>query len=660
MVRHQSMFAVALTLFVLSSPLTARAKNRPATRSEVVPSASKLTLAYPGKPGPVDYESAGRFDSVGTKTYRYVITSQETLAKQAGEGIFPNNMVTRDPRYKELLKEGKLNGNHWTFADLKDSELGFYKWASVNEDPGVKLFMTSLMLERTGQLEAAVKGLYATAVHFPKTISYTYYKTPWYVGPAALDRVTQILRRHPEIKMELKDAYINVVNRYDNDIKNDEFLSTPGKLVAVKSKKALKPINLSKLKVVKEVGGSKVQLKKYENGHWQLTVDGKPFPVKAITYSITPVGASPDRGTWNPSKDWQLVDTDKNGVHDGFFESWVDKNQNNVKDAGEDMVGDAKLLKDLGVNTMRAYHHVYNKELFNKLNKEYGFYFIVGDLLGGYAVGSGASWDKGTDYNDPEQRKKMLESVREMVMTSKDEPYVLMWMLGNENIYGVANNSPQAPEAFYTLVNEAAKLIHELDPTRPVGTSNGDLLHMDLIKKYCPDIDVMGANAYRGEQGFGNHMFMGVRDMLDKPLLITEYGASAYADGYTQKEAEEFHAMYLTNNWEDMDANMAGRGIGNVLGGVLFEYMDEWWKANSDLPERVQKEKPEWYAQRSATYKSLQPDKHENVPQFGFPFLDGWSYEEWYGLVGQGTGEGSPFVRQLRPAYFAIKELWNK
>ncbi len=33
---------------------------------------------------------------------------------------------------------------------------------------------------------------------------------------------------------------------------------------------------------------------------------------------------------------------------------------------------------------------------------------------------------------------------------------------------------------------------------------------------------------------------------------------------------------------------MAGRGVGNALGGVLFEFIDEWWKANSDLPLKIQ------------------------------------------------------------------------
>jgi hypothetical protein len=40
---------------------------------------------------------------------------------------------------------------------------------------------------------------------------------------------------------------------------------------------------------------------------------------------------------------------------------------------------------------------------------------------------------------------------------------------------------------------------------------------------------------------------------------------------------------------------------------------------------------------------------------------DGWSYEEWYGVVGQGNGQNSPFERQLRKAYFLFKDdLWKK
>ena len=111
-------------------------------------------------------------------------------------------------------------------------------------------------------------------------------------------------------------------------------------------------------------------------------------------------------------------------------------------------------------------------------------------------------------------------------------------------------------------------------------------------------------------------------------------------------------------NWVDVQSHKARGLAAKALGN--FEFIDEWWKANTDLPEYVQKERPEWYAKRSAIYKNLQPENQDIVPQFGLPFLDGWSYEEWLGVVSVGNGKNSAFVRQLRPAYFTLKDMWNK
>src|SRR5207344_3504479 len=107
----------------------------------------------------------------------------------------------------------------------------------------------------------------------------------------------------------------------------------PGHLIPDSERRPEEVQDLSGVPVIQTVAGPKVQLKKYANRHWQLFVDGKPFPIRAITYSVTPAGLSPDRGTWNVSKDWQLIDKNKNGLHDGFFESYIDKNINGVRDA---------------------------------------------------------------------------------------------------------------------------------------------------------------------------------------------------------------------------------------------------------------------------------------------------------------------------------------
>ncbi|MBZ0165875.1 MAG: hypothetical protein K8I00_03640, partial [Candidatus Omnitrophica bacterium] len=65
-----------------------------------------------------------------------------------------------------------------------------------------------------------------------------------------------------------------------------------------------------------------------------------------------------------------------------------------------------------------------------------------------------------------------------------------------------------------------------------------------------------------------------------------------------------------------------------------FEYLDEWWK-------------------------NYEPFRHDRKSDTVGPFPGGYYYEEWFGLVGQGNGQHSPFLRQPRKAYYLYKELWN-
>ncbi|MFH1283261.1 MAG: glycoside hydrolase family 2 TIM barrel-domain containing protein [bacterium] len=621
----------------------------------------ELKLSNPGDETVVNYADYGIFHNIGTQKYRYEITKRKELMAAVGEGIFPNNKVYQDPEYKKLLKEGKLEGTHWNFIDNKNTKINFYKWATAQEDPGVKQYYTAVLFERLGMLKEAIKAYYAVVVHFPRTTSLTYWQTPWYMGANSIDKIEIITRRNPELGIKLVDAKINVLNGFNVDKKDDEFIVNPGKLIKVNPKKVLESkVKLLKKNIVKTIGGDNVKLVKYGNGHWQLLVDDKPYIIKAFAYTPNKVGLSPDRKTLNASQDWQIQDFNNNGIHDSAYESWIDKNYNNKKDSDEPTIGDFALLKDMGCNTLRIYHHVINKELFRDLYNNYGIMLIIGDLVGGYAMDSGANWDKGTDYEDPKQREKMLGNIRKMVIENKDEPYTLMWVLGNENVYGAGNNSDKKPEAFFKFLSKAASLIHELDPNHPVAISNGDLKFLKIAAENCREIDIFGANAYRGIYGFGRSFFENVKDTFDKPVLVTEFGCSAIGEGFTKEESAIFQSEYFKNNWEDISYHTAGSGAGNSLGGVAFEWIDEWWKANSDLPIRIQKQKQEWYKKRSALYKDLQPENHDELPQFGAPFIDGWSYEEWFGVFSQGDGSKSPFLRQKRPAFEALKNLWSK
>jgi len=54
-------------------------------------------------------------------------------------------------------------------------------------------------------------------------------------------------------------------------------------------------------------------------------VDKKSFVIKGMTYAPTKVGQSPDNGTL---ENWMDADLNRNGLIDGPFDSWVDKNFN--------------------------------------------------------------------------------------------------------------------------------------------------------------------------------------------------------------------------------------------------------------------------------------------------------------------------------------------
>lgn len=601
---------------------------------------TEITLYDPGTEEIIDYAKYGYFKGAGTDKYRFVVKDPEGLIKAAGEGIYPNTAgVTWDPRYRIVKKEGRLEGNHWDFVNTDDLEANFYKWSQAPEPQGVRLFYTALALEKSGLFKHAIKAYYAIVVHFPKSVGWTYFHTPWYIAQVAIDRIEFLLRNHPELKMELRGAKISVENGFDNDVANDKFFVDPGRLErlgffdSIKNR-FFKNSCVRTGKVARQVGDGRVDLVQYSNGHWQLRLEGRPYIVKCVAYTPNKIGQSPDEGNLD---DWMQADYNSNGRIDGPYDSWVDKNLNNKKDPDEEAVGDFELLRQMGCNTIRLYHHASNKELLRDLYNRYGIMVIMGDLLGAYTVGSGASWYEGTDYENPEHRKNMMDSARKMVEEFKDEEFVLFWMLGNENNYGVANNAKQKPASYYAFANEVSKMIKSIDRDHPVAICSGDLLFLDKFRDNAPDIDIYGSNAYRGKHGFGRNSFWeNAKDMCDRPIIITEYGCPSFMKDKSREIAEDKQAEYIENAWEDIFYNSAGnKGVGNSIGGVLFEWLDEWWK-------------------------SYEPALHDTESNWAGPFPDGWNYEEWLGIAGQGDGTDSPFLRQLRKAYYVYQGLWTR
>jgi beta-glucuronidase len=646
----KSILSLLTFLLLIGSVSFALASGK---KPKSMPTVKPFNIYTPGTDEIIDYEKYGEFQNLGTNKYKYVPSDFAGLKAASGEGIYPNVAdIYKNPEYKKMKAEKKLEGDKWSFVNTTDPQANYFKWATAQEDPGVRQYYIALALEQAGNYKRAIKAYHSIAVFFPKATGVTFWKTHWYIAPVAVEKIKYLTREHPELGIKLVDADIDILNKYDDEKNNDDYVINPGKIVPATAQDwILKKADLDAIGIKKVTGKGKVKLIEYNNKHYQLFVDDKPYFVRGICYSPNPVGTSPDNGTLNVSRDWMFADYNNNKIIDGPYESWVDANRNEKQDKKEKPVGDFQLMKDMGVNTLRLYHYPnFNKQLLKEGYEKYGFMYMIGNFIGMYCTDSGAEWFEGTDYTNPEQCKKMLASVEKMVEEYKDEPYVLMWVLGNENNYGSVGvvgisagtgcNVRKDIAAYYKFVNECAKRIKELDPQqRPVAICNGDLLFMDICAQNAPELDIYGANAYRGKEGFGT-LWKDVSKIYERPVVITEYGCSAYSKMYDMERNEEEQALYHEGSWKSMEENFAGYGSGNALGGIIFEFTDEWWKAGPP-PE-------------------FNPSVQDKTGQWMGPFIDGWAYEEWFGLCSIGDGKDSPFKRQLRKSYFTYKKLWEK
>lgn len=387
-------------------------------------------------------------------------------------------------------------------------------------------------------------------------------------------------------------------------------------------------------------GAEKVSVIKDEQGFWQLLVGTSPFIVKGIDYSPDTIGIWREK-----TNEWMKDDFNCNGRVDGPYDSWIDKNGDNYQDLDEETVGDFKLLKDMGCNTIRIYHpNDIDKNLLRNLYEVYGIRVIMGNFMGAYAVASGANWETGTDYTSYSQRRMMKEDIKQMVLEYKDEPFVLLWMFGNENdSEGSYDNSTfnntnaaKEPEAYAQFVNEICRMIKKIDPNHPVGVCNGTYKLFPYYARLAPEIDIIGMNVYNGPYGFGT-LWKRIRLLFDRAVLITEYGTDCYDQSKGQID-ENLQVQYHRRAWNDIiDNSFYGDMAGNALGGVIFCWLDKWWLCGSN--------------------------KVHDAELGAWPGLsnDGWHNDEWMGICGQGRGIRSPFLRELRKAYYVYKdELWNK
>jgi hypothetical protein len=363
----------------------------------------------------------------------------------------------------------------------------------------------------------------------------------------------------------------------------------------------------------------------------KLVVNGEDFMINGMNWDYIPIGTNTvDAAFWKKSDD--------------------------IIKAGLDT--EMSLLKNMNVNVIRQYTGVPARWI-KYIYENYGIYTMLNHSFGRYGLTLDGVWTPVTIYDDPKTAAFLMSEVESLVRDYKNTPGLLLYLLGNENNYGLFWQGAETEDfpddedekkfigekrgrPMYRLMNEAAKLMKGMDSSHPVAICNGDVLFIDIVAEECKDVDIYGTNTYRGVS-FGD-MFQVVKEKLNKPFMLTEFGADAF-NAIKNAEDQKSQAYYMVGNWKEIYENAAGLGKAeNSIGGFTFQFSDGWWKFGFDDRKNA--------------------DVHDNNASwanggYAIDLAPGENNmnEEWFGICAKGaTNPRGLYELYPRAAYYALKE----
>ena len=360
----------------------------------------------------------------------------------------------------------------------------------------------------------------------------------------------------------------------------------------------------------------------------KLVVNGEDFMINGMNWDYVPIGTNYSYSLWSQSDDI-------------------------IKAALDAEMG---LLKNMGVNTIRIYVGIQPKWI-QYIYENYGIYTMLNNSFGRYGLTIDGAWTPITDYRDPKTQELLMGEVTEMAEKYGDTPGLLMFLLGNENNYGLfwagaeTEDFPDDKEKekamgelrgrpMYKLMNDAAIKMKSIDTSHPIAICNGDLLFADIVAEECKDVDIYGTNMYRGKS-FGD-AFERVSKELNMPIMFTEFGADAF-NALDNQEDQKMQAFFMVENWKEIYQNAAGLGkAGNSIGGFTFQFSDGWWKLGQTKDLDVHNNGASW---SNGGYYLDTKDGSNNMN------------EEWFGICAKGpNNERGLYTLYPRAAYYSLKE----
>ena len=233
-------------------------------------------------------------------------------------------------------------------------------------------------------------------------------------------------------------------------------------------------------------------------------------------------------------------------------------------------------LKAMGVNTIRTWGTDAGSKVLLDAAAAAGMRTVAGFWLApGGGPGSGGCPNYVTDAT---YKASSMNDIVTWVTAYKDHPGVLMWNVGNESLLGLGNCYSGAEleaqrTAYATFVNDAAKRIHQIDPTHPVTSTDAWTGAWPYYKASSPDLDLYGLNSYNAVCDAKATWIAGG---YTKPYLITEGGPAGEWEVPTTPTACPTRAPTsrtptgYTRAWNCIKAHP-----GVALGATLFHYGNE-------------------------------------------------------------------------------------
>jgi beta-galactosidase len=310
------------------------------------------------------------------------------------------------------------------------------------------------------------------------------------------------------------------------------------------------------------------------------------------------------------------------------------------------------LLRGMGVNTIRQYAGVPPRWV-KYIYERYGIWTVINHTVGRYGFTLNGVWHPSVDYSDPAMRTALKAEVVALADQFRGTPGVLMFLLGNENNYGLVWKSAEVEalpkgerEAararyLYSLFGEVIQAVHQHDPGVPVAMANGDIQYLDIIAEECKGLDVFGTNVYRGVSV--GDLFQRVKDKMGVPVVFTEFGCDAY-NARDMREDPLMQARALLGQWREIYEQSSGKGqVGNAIGGIIFQWSDGWWKFGLESRLDVHDTNASW---PDGGYEDFMPGQNN-------------MNEEWWGICAKGRPDSRGlFDEHPRAAYYALRRAF--